>query len=188
MSWFAVDDRFWSHRKVMSMRRSPYYTDAVALWALAGSWCCGQAVEQYDGRVPLDVLPALGVTAWRDALDLLVEAGLWEVPDGDAVLFHDWHVWNGAEAKHNRSNEQARIRTAAWRKRKCERGEHDRHCPSETCPKKAAKRRVAVGDVTPGRDGTGTGRSPRPREVRSEEEQEHAHERANSDPWKDRSA
>jgi hypothetical protein len=37
MSWFAVDDRFWSHRKVMSMRRSPHYADAIALWTLAGS-------------------------------------------------------------------------------------------------------------------------------------------------------
>jgi hypothetical protein len=183
MSWFAVDDRFWSHRKVMSMRRSPHYADAVALWTLAGSWCCAQDAERDNGRVPIDVLPALGVTAWRDGLDLLVESGLWEIPDGDAATFHDWNVWNGQDAKQNRSRELARLRKQTERQRKCEAGRHDRHCPSETCPKKAARRAGHTGSRDPGSGRDGTGSSPRPREVRSEEEQEHAHERANADPW-----
>jgi hypothetical protein len=141
MSWFAVDDKFWTHRKVMRMRREPAYTDAVALWTLAGSWCASQTVEQHTGRVPLDVLACLGVPGWRDALDLLVLVGLWELPPDidDAAAFHDWEQWNGVDARHNRSREQTRIRQQAHRKRKCERGEHDRHCPSDTCPRKRAR-------------------------------------------------
>lgn len=136
MSWFATDDGFWSHRKTMRMRASPYYCDAVALWTLAGSWCCDQEDEQHTGTIPLDVLDSLGVKRWKKALDLLVAVGLWEIPNGDVAQFHDWPHWNGPEARANRSREKGRKRTADWRIRKCERGEHDGHCPPETCPEK----------------------------------------------------
>lgn len=124
----------------MSMRSSPFYADALALWVLAGSWCCAQDSERDTGRVPIDVMPGLGVIAWRDALDLLVGSGLWQVPDGDAAEFKDWHLWNGMQAKQNRNRELARVRKEKERKLKCERGEHDRHCPSETCPRKRGSR------------------------------------------------
>lgn len=155
MSWFAVDDRFCSHRKVMRMRTSPHYADAVALWVLAGSWCCQQDAERWTGRIPLDVLGQLGVPSWRDGLDLLVETGLWEIPDGESTQFHDWDDWNGIDGREYRSKEQARLRQEIHRRKKCESGDHDRHCPSATCPKKLAKQRVTPGHVTPGRDGPG---------------------------------
>lgn len=122
----------------MLMRGSPYYTDAVALWTLAGSWCCDQEDEWITGRVPIGVLAGFGVKRWQKALDLLVQVGLWDMPDGDAAHFHDWDHWNGPQAKLNRSREKTRKRTADWRLRKCKDGDHDPHCPPDTCPKKRA--------------------------------------------------
>jgi hypothetical protein len=182
MSWFAVDDRFWSHRKVMRMRRSPAYSDAVALWTLSGSWCCSQDVERFTGKVPLDVLASFGVPGWRDGLDLLVDVGLWEVPDGDAAAFHDWGDWNGIDGREYRSKEKTRQRVEVYRRRKCERGEHDRHCPSDTCPKKIAKVRVTAGNATPGRDGTGRDGT-QPQNSNEEEQEVTRNNSSKDDAW-----
>lgn len=144
MSWFATDDRFWSHSKVMRLRRSPYYTSALTLWLLAGSWCSGQTKEQYTGRIPLDVLASFGVADWEEATNALIAAGLWEDLDDDAVSFHDWDNWNGTNAQHNRSKEQTRLRVERHRLAKCQRGDHDRHCPIG-CPVRIARRQKCEG-------------------------------------------
>lgn len=103
MSWFAVDDRFWSHRKVMRLRRSEHYADAIALWALAGSWCTGDETSKHTGHVPLDVLAGLGVRDWEFAVQALVGVRLWEeTDDPEVVAFHDWDFWNGPNAKTKR--------------------------------------------------------------------------------------
>lgn len=139
------------------MRRSPTYSDALALWLLAGSWCCAQDVERFSGKVPLDVLASFGVPGWRDGLDLLVEVGLWEVAVDECAAFHDWDMWNGIDGKEWRSKEQARLRKQAQRIRDCESGKHSKDCPPETCPKKLARRlrHTASRDTGSGRDGTG---------------------------------
>jgi len=50
---------------------------------------------------------------------------------------------------------------AAYRRRKCERGDHDRHCPAATCPERAARVSERVtGNPGTGRVGPG---SPRPK-------------------------
>jgi hypothetical protein len=157
VAWFAVDDRFWSHRKIMKMRRSPAYAEAVALWVLAGSWCCSQDGERFSGKVPLDVVASFGVPGWRDGLDLLVDVGLFEVPDGECAAFHDWDAWNGVGGKEYRSKEQARIRQQNHRLKKCQNGTHSKDCPPETCPKKLARRsrHTASRDTGSGRAGSG---------------------------------
>lgn len=184
MSWHATDDKFPGHRKTLRLRRSPYYPHAIALWTLAGAWCCGQKQETFTGEVPFDVLATFGVPDWFEAAKALIEVGLWERADDDTARFHDWNDWNGIGGKEYRSKEQTRLRTAAYRQRRCEAGDHDRHCPSDSCPKKASRKArpkgsvtagdatqnvpeqsfdqsgVTVGDATPGRarDGLGTGR------------------------------
>ena len=129
MSWFAVDDRFPQHRKVLALRRSEHYAPAVALWTLAGAWACGQDVERFTGRVAIDVLASLGVADWQAALDALVIVGLW-LSDGESVTFHDWDTWNGIAGREYRGKEQSRLRQHAARLRACEAGNHDRHCPT----------------------------------------------------------
>lgn len=168
MSWFAVDDRFPMHRKVLRLRNGHprVYGDAVALWTLAGSWACGQDVERFTGRVPVDVLETFGLPSWRDALDALVLVGLWQIDDGDCIVFHDWDTWNGTGSREHRSKEQAAVRQRALRLRKCRSGQHDRHCPTQDengepweCPKRAGNtgsRDPGTGRAGTGRDGTGS--------------------------------
>ena len=165
MSWFAVDDRFPEHRKAMRLRRSSHYADALALWLCAGCWAARDPEASIDGRVPLDVLVASGITGWQEALDALVAADLWAC-DGENVTFHDWSEWNGPKAKQNRSTEQTRLRTVRYRMQKCRDEKHDRHCPTvddHGDPWPCQNRKLkpgsgagTAGDVTPG-TGTGTG-------------------------------
>lgn len=79
MTWFKVDDGFWSHPKVLRLS-----ADAVALWVRAGSWCGNQLT---DGVIPAEILPVLG--AKKRAITELVFAGLWLITD-DGYQFHDW--------------------------------------------------------------------------------------------------
>jgi hypothetical protein len=169
VSWFAVDDRFWCHRKVLALRASPHYVSAVALWTLAGTWAAGQDRERWTGTVPVHVLDLFGIPASRDALDALVGVGLWEC-DGDSVAFHDWDTWNGAGSREHRARTGAAERKHAQRLRDCAAGRHSKDCPTSDlegqkweCPERAAKaRHGASRDAGTGRDGpgrAGTGRA-----------------------------
>ena len=82
MSWFKIDDGFWSHPKILAL--SP---EAIALWVRAGSWCSQQLT---DGQVQRHVLPLF--MSSPDVVQELVTAELWEVkPFG--FEFHDWLVY-----------------------------------------------------------------------------------------------
>lgn len=169
MTWFAVDDRFHSHRKVLRLRRSDAYEPALALWLLAGTWAAGDPQATHSGVVPIDVLATLGCPRWPDGLDALVAVGLWE-SDGESVGFHDWQMWNGSDARHNRSAEQTRLRQVRRRMRLCDEGRHSKDCPTVDadgnpwrCPKRAnndaryaASRDAGTGRDGPGRDGKGS--------------------------------
>lgn len=154
MTWFAIDDRFWSHPKTVCMRESEHYSAALALWAAAGSWCAGHAWN--SGVVPAPVLASFGVPDWRQGAALLIDVGLWE-QQGGAVVYHDWTDWNGPDAKswridrrrandrdrqrRRRDGEQlaserraaARERKAESRRRRCQSGDHRPDCPAG-CP------------------------------------------------------
>ena len=137
---FFVDDRFYSHRKVMRAAGSPHFAGAIALWVLAGSWAAAQLTERHTGEVPMYVIGSFPVTDHDHAVALLLEVGLLERLDQDTVRFHDWATWNGVEAKANRAAEASRRTSAAHRLRRCEKGEHSKDCPPEMCPRKRAKK------------------------------------------------
>jgi hypothetical protein len=84
MTWFKVDDRWHSHRKVIGVSLS-----ARGLWATLGSWC---AAELNGGHVPHDVVRHYASTKKlsNKLSKELVDAGLWESVDG-GFNFHDWH-------------------------------------------------------------------------------------------------
>ena len=84
MTWFKVDDGFWSHPKVVELGDSPHYHEAIALWALAGAW---SAQHLTDGLVPVAQVRRLLCSA--EAAEALVTHGLWEVEQG-GYRFHDW--------------------------------------------------------------------------------------------------
>ena len=119
MSWFAVDDRFHQHRKVIKLRRSTFYAVAVSLWTLAGSWAAGDTQAQSIGRVPLDVVWSFAMPDTDGGIDALVSVGLWTC-DGEFIEFHDWAFWNGPDAKTKRYQarlESDRVRQANRRSR-----------------------------------------------------------------------
>lgn len=78
MTWFKVDDGFWSHPKTATLSDA-----AVTLWVRGGSYCCQHLT---DGFVARGALRFLGAEAGADEL---VEASLWDVKDS-GWEFHDW--------------------------------------------------------------------------------------------------
>jgi hypothetical protein len=143
MTYFAVDDRFHTHRKVMKLRRSECFSQAIALWTLAGSWCCAQERERQTGVVPYDVLASLGIPSWQQAMEALILAGLWDLEAGEdeAIRFHEWDHWNvpgAAERRLEEAREKGRERVRRHRERQRE---------SAETPRSEAMERV--GNVTP---------------------------------------
>lgn len=102
MSSFVADSRFWTHRKTLRLRRSPYYAQAVAVWALAGSWCSGDEESKRTGVVPLDAIAGFMVPDWELAVKALVEVGLFDEADDETAVFHDWDFWSGPDARAKR--------------------------------------------------------------------------------------
>jgi hypothetical protein len=79
MTWFKVDDRFYSHPKVLAISLA-----ARGLWVSAGAWSSDHST---GGVVPDNALAILGGTP--KLADELVTAGLWRRIRG-AYRFHDW--------------------------------------------------------------------------------------------------
>ena len=100
MTWFKVDDGFWSHPKTITLS-----AEAVALWVRAGSYC-GKHLT--DGYVPRVMLPMLQGTEHHTIE--LVTAGLWtQEPDG--WQFYDWH-------RYQDSKDTVEKRREAWKNQK----------------------------------------------------------------------
>ena len=110
MTWFKVDDGFWSHPKTATLSDA-----AVTLWVRAGAYSCQHLT---DGVIAKPVLRLVGV---ESAAGELVDAGLWiEHPDG--WVFHDWD-------DYQETRDAVRKRRDDWRdrqKRSRERAEQKR--------------------------------------------------------------
>lgn len=94
MTWFKVDDKLHSHRKVAALGND---IGALALWTVAGSWCADHLTDGFVPRymVP-QLLPVSRAKAFRMAF-ALETVGLWEnftrEVDGKTEqgwLFHGW--------------------------------------------------------------------------------------------------
>jgi hypothetical protein len=109
MTWFAVDDSFHAHPKVADLEGGRHFAEAVALWALAGSWCASQLT---DGRVPAHQLRRLAPFKAREAAAELVRVGLWD-PCDDGYQFRDWDDY-----QPSKDEVEAKRRKAAKRSRK----------------------------------------------------------------------
>ena len=107
MTWFKVDDGFWSHPKTAMLSDA-----AIALWVRAGAYSCQHLT---DGVISKPVLRMVGT---HEAADELIACGLWiEVDDG--WRFHDWE-------KYQETREAVVKRREAWRDRqKQSREKHD---------------------------------------------------------------
>ncbi len=92
MVWVKLDDKFHGHRKTLALFDGPCPGDAIALWALAASWCGDQLT---DGVVPLAFVRRSGLD--KKAADELVRVGLW-AREADCFVFHDWLARNKSRA------------------------------------------------------------------------------------------
>lgn len=111
MTWFKVDDGFWSHPKTATLSDA-----AVTLWVRAGAYSCQHLTDGVIAR------PVLRLVGTEDAAGELVGAGLWlDHPDG--WEFHDWDEYQEtSEAVKKRRDDarerQRRAREAAANKRR----------------------------------------------------------------------
>jgi hypothetical protein len=108
MTWFKVDDQYWSHPKVMFISLA-----ARGLWTTAGAY---SAQHLTDGLIPANVLhtitPGTPVAVERLAHEL-VTTGLWEVVPGIGWRFHDWedHQPTRAQVEARRTAEKQKKAT-----------------------------------------------------------------------------
>lgn len=87
MTWFKVDDGFYSSRKVLMIPRANR-AKCLGVWVQAGSW---SAKELTDGHVPGYVLDDLG--GIPEERDELIRVGLWESDEDGGIIFHNWHLY-----------------------------------------------------------------------------------------------
>jgi len=112
VTWFKVDDGFWSHPKTLALTPG-----AVALWVRAGSYC-GKHLT--DGFVSKAILPMLQGT--DDDAHELVTSGLWKPCEG-GWEFHDWCAYQD-------TREAVERRREAWKDRQRRARSNDETTPS----------------------------------------------------------
>jgi hypothetical protein len=108
VTWFKVDDGFWSHPKTATLSDG-----AVTLWVRDGSYCCQHLTDGFVGHGSLRLLGEL------PAAQELVEAGLWKPTDG-GWTFHDWHEYQETSDVVKKRRDQARERQRVSRERRSE--------------------------------------------------------------------
>ena len=109
MTWFKVDDNYWSHPKVLL---TPL--DVRGMWVSAGSWC---AQHLTDGFIPDEILKRIMPVRPKqvDALtDRLETTGLW-THQGDDWHFHDWQAYQPIRTQVEEERRTARERQRQWR-------------------------------------------------------------------------
>lgn len=105
MTWFKVDDGFWSHPKTLTLS-----AHAVALWVRAGSYC-GKHLT--DGWLSAGLLPMLQGTT--DHAEELITAGLW-IPVEGGYQFYDWHRYQDLRETVEKRREAWKDRQRRYRK------------------------------------------------------------------------
>jgi hypothetical protein len=150
MTWLSFDDGY-TREKVWD--DIPH--DSRWLYHAIVEKCCAE--RRYDGRLRhAAAMRCSDVTEPERSAKELIDAGLLadlgaelQVIDIDSFLPPE-----GQRPENVLQRKRANQR--AYRQRKCERGEHDRHCPADTCPDRAARviARVA-GNPGSGRVGSG---------------------------------
>ena len=105
MTWFKVDDGFWSHPKTAALTDS-----SIALWVRAGSYCCQHLTDGFVAAAILHMVRGSDESAAE-----LVESGLWvNAPGG--WRFHDWDEYQETsetvKSRREKSRERQRKRRA----------------------------------------------------------------------------
>ncbi|WP_067565937.1 hypothetical protein [Nocardia acidivorans] len=117
MTWFKVDDKFWS-----SPERLAASYAALGAWVTAGSYCADQLT---DGIVSKNAQKMLGIRP-KIAREL-VEIGLWLDHENGSFLFKNWSKYNPSKVQVEARRERLRDAGRAGGKRsgQSRRGELD---------------------------------------------------------------
>lgn len=115
MTWFKVDDGWWSHPKVIPLECS----DPRSIWVTAGSWCAQHLTDGYLPEYALKMITDLRGSKLKAACDDLVEAGLWRRAPG-GYQFHDWEKYQPSRAEIEKRREADRERKSLGRIRRKE--------------------------------------------------------------------
>jgi hypothetical protein len=111
MTWFKVDDGWWSHPKVI-----PVESDARGIWVSAGSWCAQHLTDGFLPEYALKMVTELRGNKLKAACEELIEAGLWKRRPG-GFLFHDWEKYQPIREDVEKKRAADRERKAASRVR-----------------------------------------------------------------------
>lgn len=110
MTWFRVDDKFYSHEKVVQIPRGER-AEAIGTWTLCGTW---SAAHERDGFVPEHMLDELGATI--AGAESLIRVHLWKRRRGGFV-FVNWDEFQPTRAEKMEKRRSDSERQAAKRAR-----------------------------------------------------------------------
>lgn len=110
MTYFRIDDTFWSHPKTYTVSMA-----ARGLWATAGAWSCCYLTDGYIPTASLKIIA--GGTPTKRLVDELVTAGLW-IDVGDGWQFHQWAEHNYTKDQVHKQRERRRKNQEVWRTKK----------------------------------------------------------------------
>lgn len=120
MTWFKIDDKFWS-----SPQRLGASFAAVGAWATAGSYCSDQLT---DGIVSKNAQKMLGI---RPKLAKeLVEIGLWIAHENGDFEFKNYLEFNPSKAEVEERRERLREAGRAGGKRSGQSRRGEPGCPN----------------------------------------------------------
>ena len=112
MTWFKVEDNFWSHPKVMHLS-----SHAAGVWLRSAAYCSAHLT---DGRITghtIEVICPESRAHTRRAIAELVTAVLWDLgTQGDEYVFHDWAVYQSTRAEVEAKREAEREKKARQRR------------------------------------------------------------------------
>lgn len=111
MTWFRVDDGFYSHAKVLAIPRA-VRAEAIGTWTLCGSW---SAHHERDGFVPDYMVDQLGGTI--AGAEALVTVGLWR-RRRNGFVFVNWKEHQPTREQLEEKRAANRARQAAFRARR----------------------------------------------------------------------
>lgn len=111
MTWFLVDDKLHSNRKIRELLADE--PAALALWTVAGSW---SSDELTDGFIPDSQLPWLFPAGAEQLAQKLIDKRLWRRVRG-GYQFHEW-AKDGDGTRRNRT----RAEVLEERRKKAEAG------------------------------------------------------------------
>jgi len=105
VTWFKLDDGWWSHRKVL-----PVSLEARGLWITAACWSSQHLTDGVIDMATLRAITGVSEKTLRRCSDELAKQGLWNVR-AESVRIHDWE-------KYQFTREQVEAKRAAERERK----------------------------------------------------------------------